>query len=82
MVQLILTLTSGVQVVYVTDEYDAAQHVQAIRAGWESRSALTDLVLGSADGVTDWVRLDHISAVRVAPAHHAEQEGRADAAAG
>jgi hypothetical protein len=81
MVQLILTLTSGVQVVYVTDEHDAAEHVQAIRAAWESRSALTDLVLGSDDGATDWVRLEHISAVRVAPAHH-DEEGQTDAAGG
>ena len=78
MVQLIITLNSGVQVVYVTDPDDAELHVQAIRAAWDSRSGLTDLVLGSDDGVTDWVRLADISAVRVAPAHH--EEGRADAA--
>lgn len=82
MVQLILTLTSGVQVIYLCDDADAREHVRAIRSGWENPAAsLVDVVLGSADGTTDWVRMSHISAVRITPAVE-EEEGDADAATG
>lgn len=80
MVQLILTLTSGVQVVYACDEHVAQANVQLIRESWEGRTSLPDAVLGSDDGTTDWVRLAHISAVRIAPA--VDEEGGSDAAAG
>lgn len=81
MVQLILTLTSGVQVVYLTEDRDARENVQAIRAGWENpAAALVDVVLGSADGTTDWVRMAHISAVRITPA--VDEEGGPDAPTG
>ena len=80
MVQLILTLTSGVQVVYLCEDGDAREHVRAIRAGWENPAAtLPDVALGSADGTSDWVRMAHISAVRTAPV---EEEGADDAATG
>jgi hypothetical protein len=68
MVRLTLTLTSGVQVEYDTDDDEAAQLVAAVRRSWDRPEPPSgDVVLGAGTEVTDWVRVAHISAVRVEP---------------
>lgn len=82
MLRVTLTLASGVQVVYDADDAEAAEHVEMVRHVWGGGDTFRDLVVGSADGITDWVRLADISAVRVAPAHSPDQEGSGDASSG
>ena len=80
MVHLVITLTSGVQLMSLTSEDEALTHLDLVHDEWASPSALTHLQLNSDSGITDWVRLAHISAVRIAPAHL--EEGADDAAGG
>ena len=82
MLRVTLTLTSGLQVVYDADEDEAAEHVELIRAAWHGTAGMRDLPITSADGITDWVRLEHVSAVRVAPAALYQQGKGAEDAAG
>jgi hypothetical protein len=82
MLRVTLTLTSGVQVVYPADEAEAAEHVELVRHAWNDGATVRDLPIVSPDGITDWVRLAHVSAVRVAPAALYEQQEGDDGAAG
>jgi hypothetical protein len=67
-VRLVLTLISGVNVELVTDRAEALQILEAVRRSWRGADrAVEDLVIGTADEVTDWVRMAHISAVQIAP---------------
>jgi hypothetical protein len=70
---MILTLTAGMQVTVPVDPADVDDYVQLIRQSWGGSTTIPDLVIGSPDGVTDWVRLEHIAAVRVAPAYQQEE---------
>lgn len=64
MVRLILTLLSGVQVVVDVDPATADAVRDAVTRAWTGQGGISDVQV-AGNGGTDWVRVEHISAVRI-----------------
>lgn len=66
MVRLILTLISGAQVLADVPPDSAAEVRTAITRAWGGAPGITDVYIGGdTSGADDWVRIEHISAVRI-----------------
>lgn len=66
MVRLILTLISGTQVMVDVPPASAAEVRTAVTRAWSSPAAgITDVNIAGDGGADDWVRVEHISAVRI-----------------